>query len=195
MYNKLRVAGILSFLMCLCVRCLHLGISCTYRNPSWAVDISASSMTFRSNQCCWMRSWKTRRILPKTTWQKWKSRWNWLVKCRLFKRALTPYFGIWGWDFKIRIFVEYWGKKLYTSIQISYFEFDVYIFLVILRNMIRKLSFYIYKSVFLIFGDKINLSDTLIQFLKRYLMTVPVLDNWEPYNFVEYLVHTKSMWL
>lgn len=98
---------------------------------------------------------------------------------------------------KIRIFVEYWGKKLYTSIQTSYFEFDVYIFLVIhvLRNMIRKLSFYIYKSMFLIFGDKINLSDTLIQFLKRYHMTVPVLDNWEPYNFVEYLVHTKSMWL
>lgn len=56
-------------------------------------------------------------------------------------------------------------------------------------------SIYIYKSMFLIFGDKINLSDTLIQFLKRYHMMVQVLDNWEPYNFVEYLVHTKSMWL
>lgn len=49
--------------------------------------------------------------------------------------------------------------------------------------------------MFLIFEDKINLSYTLIQFLKRYHMTVPVLDTWEPFNFVEYLVHTKSMWL
>lgn len=52
--------------------------------------------------------------------------------------------------FKIRIFVEYWGKKLYTGIQTSYFEFDVYIILVILRNMIRKLSLDLYIQIYVL---------------------------------------------